>query len=668
MFDYKNNFIDDLFPHTQESISYINTSQLLYNNELQIKIPEGNKVWLKPYEVFKKKDYLLYDTITVEDLHPGQLGNLYFLSTLTCLAEKKLIERIFDRPDISENGVYVLKVYIQGKLKLIAVDDFFPCFKNKKWAFSYAGPNELWVQIVEKVWAKMNKSYANTLMGSPADPFYALTEAPCIEYHHQKYHCEKIWETLNESLNKGYYVFSSPSKESNAEKSGLFANHSYNLISVKSHEGLRLIYLQDKYGGFEWKGDYSDSSNLWTDELKQVFNWNNCEDGKFFITCEDYYKYFPNTYVLKYSDNFRYTFSKFEQSTINNAVGMKLFITEPTILYLTLHSKQARFFSKVKNYSVCMNRIMISKVNNETNKIEVEKQRYKFIAANSGKSEKVVLELDNLQPGEYHIFIHSNWQYFDQTPCSMIVSTYSNKKFKIEELPKENISDDFLTQILYSAFNYVDEDELNITDDLFFRVDKDDNDIGYYLIFLKNNTGSDLIIDRYSIDYDYSNIKILSELNYTNSKHQDFKTDVKLYLKRGEEQLHVFELLDNSWVCRFNVGNLEYKPDKLSLDDKIANFLAENLSKCERKENLNNDLIYYEMETFDGIVLILENISQIHVYKVKMDFQHMENLKRPWIANRCFIIQPNRFDFVKIFKKDIKNSINFTFTFVYKKF
>ena len=664
-FDYKNTFVDELFPNNELSISCFDLSQQSFMENEHVKIPDGtNKLWLKPVDVFKKNDFLLYDSITVDDVHPGQLGDLYFLNTLTCLAEKKLIERVFDRPEISENGVYVLKVYIQGKQKLIAVDDFIPCFKNKKWAFSYSGPNEVWVQILEKVWAKMNKSYANTLIGSPADPFYGLNEAPCIEYIHKKYSYDKIWETLQEAMNKGFIVFSSPDNPL-GDKLGLFKNHSYNILSVKSHGDLKLIYMQNKFGGYEWQGDYSDNSTQWTDELKQVFNYNNCEDGKFYIKCEDYYKFFPNTYVLKYTEDYFYTFTKFIQTSLDRAVSMKISITEPVNLYLTLHSKQLRFFSKVKNYSCCMNRIIIARVNETGYETLNYNKRYKFIGANAGKSEKLVIELENLHPGDYHIFIHSNWKYFDQINCSMVVSTYSNKQVKIEELDKDNIPDDFLTQILYSAFNYNDEGDVDKTADLVFRVDKDENDIGYYMVLLKNNTGTDLVVERYSIDY--TNIKVLSDLNLYKSSNKDYKADIRLYLKQNEEQLHVFELLDDSWNCKFKVGNLEYKIDKESLDDKISCFLAENLHKCERKENLNKDLIYYEMETHDGIIMILENVSPF-IYKVKIDFSNLVNLKKPWIANRCFVVQANRFDYIKMFKKDINSPINFTFSFLYKKF
>lgn len=49
--------------------------------------------------------------------------------------------------------------------------------------------------------------------------------------------------------------------------------------------------------GVEWKGDWSDTSNLWTPDLKQKLGWTNAEDGLFFISLNDYLSHYSNTSV-----------------------------------------------------------------------------------------------------------------------------------------------------------------------------------------------------------------------------------------------------------------------------------------------------------------------------------------------------------------------------------
>lgn len=60
----------------------------------------------------------------------------------------------------------------------------------------------------------------------------------------------------------------------NVDSTGIVSGHAYSLISV--HEFsldddtlVRLCKLRNPWGEGEWKGDWSDESELWTDELRE---------------------------------------------------------------------------------------------------------------------------------------------------------------------------------------------------------------------------------------------------------------------------------------------------------------------------------------------------------------------------------------------------------------
>jgi len=53
---------------------------------------------------------------------------------------------------------------------------------------------------------------------------------------------------------------------------GIVNNHAYSLLSVYSHEGKNIYKIRNPWGKFEWKGQYHDSSPLWTEELKKKVN------------------------------------------------------------------------------------------------------------------------------------------------------------------------------------------------------------------------------------------------------------------------------------------------------------------------------------------------------------------------------------------------------------
>ena len=64
-------------------------------------------------------------------------------------------------------------------------------------AFSKSrGGQELWVQLLEKAWAKVNGNYENTITGLPSEALKALTGAPVEFYSHDFYTDLEMWEIL----------------------------------------------------------------------------------------------------------------------------------------------------------------------------------------------------------------------------------------------------------------------------------------------------------------------------------------------------------------------------------------------------------------------------------------------------------------------------------------
>jgi calpain-15 len=89
-------------------------------------------------------------------------------------------------------------VCVNGEFKRITVDDSFPYDnENKKFPFSKSKENELWVLLLEKVWAKVNSTYENTITGYTSEAFRFLTGAPVDFYNHE--YIEDIWPNLLEA-------------------------------------------------------------------------------------------------------------------------------------------------------------------------------------------------------------------------------------------------------------------------------------------------------------------------------------------------------------------------------------------------------------------------------------------------------------------------------------
>ena len=69
---------------------------------------------------------------------------------------------------------------------------------------------------------------------------------------------------------------------------GIVLGHAYTVISTYEVEGEKLLKMRNPWGHGEWKGDWSDESDKWTDELKEQLGVTVADDGIFFINIADY--------------------------------------------------------------------------------------------------------------------------------------------------------------------------------------------------------------------------------------------------------------------------------------------------------------------------------------------------------------------------------------------
>lgn len=100
-------------------------------------------------------------------------------------------------------------------------------------AFSKSSnPKEMWVLLLEKVWAKLNHNYENTITGFASEAFRCLTGAPVDFYNHE--YVENIWNEIVEADKRNYIICTSAGKatldSTDYAKLGLVSDHSYAVI------------------------------------------------------------------------------------------------------------------------------------------------------------------------------------------------------------------------------------------------------------------------------------------------------------------------------------------------------------------------------------------------------------------------------------------------------
>lgn len=99
------------------------------------------------------------------------------MAALAALAEQpQRIRDILLTTEINQARFFSCKILYKGKWKEIIIDDFVPCYGQRP-AFSHSIKNEMWVQILEKAWAKLYSSYKRIDAGFPEEGLHDLTGA-----------------------------------------------------------------------------------------------------------------------------------------------------------------------------------------------------------------------------------------------------------------------------------------------------------------------------------------------------------------------------------------------------------------------------------------------------------------------------------------------------------
>jgi calpain-15 len=231
----------------------------------QFKWRRVDEIYNHPIQVFNK--------IEPGDILQGQLGDCYFLSTLSAMAEfPKRIEKLFDTQDYQESGCYSINICTMGIWTDVVIDDYFPCYGD---AVAFSGPKveknvtEIWVLLLEKAWAKLFGNYNAISAGFTEDVLRDLTGAPCENIMNDN---PDLFPKLYDANQANYIITAASAGDEEAGDSvnpmGLVILHAYAIIDVRevqTREGTeQILMIRNPWGQTEWTGDWSDNSSKWT--------------------------------------------------------------------------------------------------------------------------------------------------------------------------------------------------------------------------------------------------------------------------------------------------------------------------------------------------------------------------------------------------------------------
>lgn len=246
--------------------------------------------------------------------------------------------------------------------------------KTCKFAFAKNEYNDIWVQLIEKAYAKVFGCYYNINGGDIPETLRDLTGCPYECFHEPGKNVELMWEKIKKAHMRKYMVTAVTNTDayySHKRSDGLISGRAYCVLDVKEvtdryGRPARICKIRNPWDKMEWDGDWGDESMLWTEELRQKLNVVKSDDGLFWMSIDDLVLHFNEVGILKIHNDY------YHNAISLNLKGqkedpfhiIKLSVSMNTHIFLALNQQDARFFpcEKSVNYNYSYFRISIAKV------------------------------------------------------------------------------------------------------------------------------------------------------------------------------------------------------------------------------------------------------------------------------------------------------------------
>ena len=453
-------YTDDKFPPNKNSLMGLDSNgnpidKDAFTNANGKYINPEKVEFMRASEIFKNDRYVLIsDKMDMNDIIPGALEDSYFLSSVQNLCKvPKNINRLFKTQIMNPDGYYELILHIDGKPQIVIVDDYLPVDKDtKKLIYAQTKNNEIWVSLLEKAWAKVNGGYANIIGGTPIEALEFLTGFSSLVYNTEnkdeadltEYKIE-IVKHLQEADKSTSIISCTTSSKTKVDSVGLLDGYTYNMLDfyqIEKTDGNKqyLFKLRNPWSKGEWNGDWSDKSDLWDEKAKGQVNFSAKEDGIFFMSDTDFFKYFTHIeicYILYDAKSVIYTIEGEDKN--QNGIVFNMVTEKEGFLSVSVLRKNWRIDRAIKDKMLPSHISVVKYDPNATN-------RLKTFSDYNGNFESYRTLAINLpvEKGNYLIYVYRDLDHAEFTPDDKLeVKITCTAEFKHAQMSYDERSQGF---------------------------------------------------------------------------------------------------------------------------------------------------------------------------------------------------------------------------------
>lgn len=241
--------------------------------------------------------------ISPADLKQGHIGDCWAISAFSSMAEfPERFKDAFLMSETNDKGIYAFRLHQLGLPVTVTIDDYLPFARSREemlheesdLAYSRFTENgSVWAQLLEKAFAKYLGSYESLVGGYEYFAYETILGAHTTYTRTEDLSVDELWEKMVFADSHDAMI-SAGSKsgsggDSRKNEVGISYSHGFSVHkAVQLADDTRLLQVRNPWHKEYYNGTWSDSSEVWTEEVLAELGHTQEDDGFFYIPIEDF--------------------------------------------------------------------------------------------------------------------------------------------------------------------------------------------------------------------------------------------------------------------------------------------------------------------------------------------------------------------------------------------